>query len=331
MSRELIIGDIYNFINSFAPFNTAEDFDNVGLLVGDKKATITKALVCLDCTEEVIAEAIKIGANLIISHHPIIFSPLKKVLSDSIVYKLIQNSISVISAHTNLDIAPMGVADNLACKMELKNIKQFACGNVKSFYKLSVLGQEKELLDIKSSLNNFLTDTYENNNEFIGFFSKDNLNKVLNITESFDNKSNVKIDITESKFKIDSRYYGRIGSLPKEMTAKEFANYTKEKLNLSSLQFVNTDKKIKTVATLGGSGGSFMFDALKSGADAFVTGDIKHNIWLDAKKAELCLVDAGHFQTEICVVPALKNILQNQFGDNIFFISQNEQSPFEFI
>ena len=331
MSRELIIGDVYNFINSFAPFNTAEDFDNVGLLVGDKKATISKALVCLDCTEEVIAEAITIGANLIISHHPIIFSPLKKVLSDSIVYKLIQNSISVISAHTNLDIAPMGVADNLAEKMELENTQQFACGNVKSFYKLSVFGQEKELINIKSSLNNFLTDTYENNNEFIAFFSKDNINKVLNITSSFDNKSNVKIDITESKFKTDSRYYGRIGSLPKEMTAKEFANYTKEKLNLSSLQFVNTDKKIKTVATLGGSGGSFMFDALKSGADAFVTGDIKHNIWLDAKKAELCLVDAGHFQTEICVVPALKNILQNQFGDDIFFISHNEQSPFEFI
>ncbi|MEG1994493.1 MAG: Nif3-like dinuclear metal center hexameric protein, partial [Oscillospiraceae bacterium] len=151
MPKKVLVKDILDFINSFAPFNSAEDFDNVGLLVGNKNAEVKKVLVCLDCTDEIISEAIDLGANLVITHHPVIFSPLKKMVSDSIVYRLVQNSISVISAHTNLDIAPMGVADSLAEKMELKNIQPFALGNVESYYKLSVLGQEKAVLDVKTA------------------------------------------------------------------------------------------------------------------------------------------------------------------------------------
>lgn len=106
---------IYNYIDSIAPFNTAEEWDNSGLLVGDKTAKISKILFALDITSDVINQAVECGDELIITHHPIIFKPVSDVLSDSLIYKLIKNNISIICAHTNYDKAINGVNDIL-CK-----------------------------------------------------------------------------------------------------------------------------------------------------------------------------------------------------------------------
>lgn len=119
----MTVNDIYSFLDERFPFSLACDFDNAGLLLGDKNATVTKAVVCLDCTVSAVDKAIDLGAELIISHHPVIFSGLKEVLSDSIVHRIIQNNISVISAHTNLDSACGGVNDTLASILELENVE----------------------------------------------------------------------------------------------------------------------------------------------------------------------------------------------------------------
>lgn len=108
--------DILNFLDRKFPINTACDFDNVGLLVGDREQKVTKALIALDCTVGAIETAAQNGCELIITHHPVIFSPLKNVLKGSIVYTVIENGLSVISMHTNLDIGDGGVNDNL-CKV----------------------------------------------------------------------------------------------------------------------------------------------------------------------------------------------------------------------
>ncbi|MBR5011347.1 MAG: Nif3-like dinuclear metal center hexameric protein [Clostridia bacterium] len=129
----MTVNDIYSFLNDFAPFDTACDFDNAGLLIGEKDAEVDKCIVALDCTEAVVDEAIQKGAQLIITHHPVIFSGLKSVLADSLVYRLIENNISVISAHTNLDIADGGVNDCLAKALGLKEIKKIVCDDGFSF------------------------------------------------------------------------------------------------------------------------------------------------------------------------------------------------------
>lgn len=118
---------ILDFLCEIAPTETALEFDNVGLLVGDKNADITSCVIALDCTQKTVDTAIEKGAQLIITHHPVIFNPLKKVLKDDIVYRLIENGISVISMHTNLDIAQKGVNAALLNVLELDNAKFINC------------------------------------------------------------------------------------------------------------------------------------------------------------------------------------------------------------
>ncbi len=112
--------ELYDYINSFAPFNSALEFDNPGLLVGDPEKTIKTVLISLDCTLETIEKAKEIGAELILTHHPVIYEPLKAVLAGTPVFECAKNGITVISAHTNLDFAPGGVCDTLCAKAGLE-------------------------------------------------------------------------------------------------------------------------------------------------------------------------------------------------------------------
>ena len=114
------VKDIYNYIDSFAPFDSAEEWDNVGILIGSGSTEVTKALITLDITNETADEAKKIGAQLIISHHPVIFGGLKRLSSDSPVYRAAKYDISCLCAHTNLDKSPVfGVNTALAAAIGL--------------------------------------------------------------------------------------------------------------------------------------------------------------------------------------------------------------------
>lgn len=118
--------DIFDFIDGFAPFKTAMDFDNVGILVGNKNLAIKKCLLALDITKDVIYEAKALGANVIISHHPVIFNAIKKLDNEDIPYILAQNEISVICAHTNLDVANFGVNSCLAEALSLQKTSKLS-------------------------------------------------------------------------------------------------------------------------------------------------------------------------------------------------------------
>lgn len=118
------ICDIYDIINSAAPFESQLAFDNSGLLVGDRATKVTRALICLDITREVIAEAAGMNANLIISHHPVIFDPIRSMGSNDPAYLLAKNGIAALCCHTNLDISPVcGVNVALANRLGLRNIR----------------------------------------------------------------------------------------------------------------------------------------------------------------------------------------------------------------
>ncbi len=235
----MIVYDIYDFLDEKYDFASALEYDNVGLLVGDGREKVTGVLVCLDCTDEAITEAAKMGANLIVTHHPVIFDPLKSVTEQSLVYRLIKNGISVISAHTNLDHADGGVNDMLAQTIGLLNIEKVADSE--------------------------------------GFFY-------------------------------------RIGELDEPATSEQFAKSVSERLSFP-VKYVGNSSFIKRVAVCSGSGGSMLSEVIETGADAYVTADIKHNVFMEAHEAGITLIDAGHFNSEDIIVEPLCNEIRNTFPD----------------
>ncbi len=121
----MTVNEILSYLDDKFPIFDALEFDNVGLLIGDGKAKVKKALISLDCTLETVERAVETGAELIITHHPVIFNPLKNVLSGSVAYELLKNNISVISMHTNLDVAEGGVNDCLCKALGLFDVKPY--------------------------------------------------------------------------------------------------------------------------------------------------------------------------------------------------------------
>ena len=270
--EEIICHDIMGVLNELAPFSSAEGFDNVGLMVGAESKRVDKILICLDCTEKAIEKAEEVGANLIISHHPLIFKGIKSLNAEgkgteSLCFRLCQKDISLISSHTCLDVARGGVADSLALNLGLSRVLPF--------------GQSEKR----------------------GRFG-------------------------------ESLYFGRYGELEREMGFEELICYVKDRLGLSYLRagagFEN--KRFRSMACLGGSGGSFLDEALRlkemGAIDCFLTSEIKHSQWLDGIRNGLLILDCGHFETERVVLHSLANMLGERFQELELFVFDEEEPPF---
>ena len=230
------IKDIIEYTESFAPLSSAMDFDNVGLLAGAENDDVTTVLVALDITKDVVEEAVKYGAELIISHHPVIFQPLKSLPRGSVPYMLAQNGIAALCLHTNLDLSPVfGVNTCLADAAGVKNYS-FAEGEC--------------LL---------------------------------------------------------------IGELDQEIKCRDFAQKVKTALNCSGLRFTLGSKKVKKIAICSGSGGDLAPMAKELGADALLTGEIKHHELIEAAALDISIIDAGHFKTEDVVIEPLCEKLRERF------------------
>lgn len=241
------VKDFYGYLNSIAPFETQEDCDNSGMLVGDMNAEVKKAAVVLDITHEEIKKAKAIGADLIISHHPVIFNPIKSVTKGSVPYELVASSINALCCHTPLDIADGGTNDSLA-----------------------------ELLGI-------------------------------NVTRADDPIL-------------------RLGTV-EPTTAQELAGKIANTLN-TKVRYADAGKTIKKIAICTGAGCSLIEAAGE--IDAFITGDASHHNFLDCVQAGITLIAAGHYETEIIVVPVLVKKLQAQFPD-IEIIDIKQENPIKFI
>ncbi len=248
MSRVI---DFYKFIDTIAPFDTQESWDNSGFLVGDGEKEVKKVLLALDATEDVINEASEKGADLIITHHPVIFGALKEFHPKNIAFLAAEKGIAIISAHTCLDIADGGVNDCLAAALELEDI--------------------------------------------------------------------VKVDDGEGLL--------RMGELKKAFSCEEFVKYVAEKLDVGGIKYTSTEKMIKKVAVCGGSGGDLYPFAISAGADAFVTANIKHNLWIEMRREGFCVLDAGHFCTENTVIRPLAKKLSEKFEDAEIIVSEVSEDP----
>lgn len=365
------IENLLNIINKHVPFASAESWDNVGLLIGNKSATISGIMTALDCTEEVVDDALKNHFNTIICHHPLIFKGIKQITQDdgygAILRKLIKHDINVIALHTNLDVYPKGVNAMLANKLKL-NHQRILNPELRSYYKVQVFIPKENLIDFKNKLSeaglaeegdyqycffetpgNGQFKPIEGANPHIG--ELDQISSVEEYKLEFMIDYNQKqlaqqlimqhhpyetpvFDFIELQKEADYGL-GMLGELEETMNTMAFVNHVKTNLKMPSVRFTgNLDADIKTVAIIGGSGIGFEFDAINKGADIFVTGDIKHHDALDAKIAGMNLLDINHYSEYVMkegLCELLVDWLNNETEDFKIIASKLNTDPFNYL
>ncbi|MBT4915980.1 MAG: Nif3-like dinuclear metal center hexameric protein [Formosa sp.] len=338
----MIVEDVVMHLEALAPITYAEKFDNVGLLVGNKNSELTGVLVTLDTLEIVIDEAIEKNCNLIVSFHPIIFNGLKKITGSSyverVVLKAIENKIAIYAIHTALDNAFVGTNAGLCEILGLQN-KKVLIPQVSTIKQLTTYVPKENAESLRAalfevgagSIGNYNSCSFNVNGK--GTFKGDeNSSPVVGKKHVLQKEKEVQINISfekhleksvlktlfqnhpyeEAAYKIITLEntnqhigIGMIGVLENPMSSLAFLKFIKKKINCNLVRhsrLLNT--KIKKVAVLGGSG-SFAIEAAKSsGAQAFITSDLKYHDFFKAEN-ELLLIDIGHYESE----QHIKNIL----------------------
>lgn len=239
--------ELTSWLEKRYPSSAAQDWDNVGLLTGDDTKEISHVFLALDLTEETLTEAIEKGADMIVTHHPMIFSGMKKINNHSFtgrkILTLIQKGIPYFAMHTNYDV--LGMAD-----LSAKYLR--------------------------------LSDT-----------------KVLSVTKE-------KEDGVQG--------FGRVGRIPEKMTLGTYAKLVKESLNVNDVKvYGNLDQEVEIAAVCTGSGKSMIEEAIKAGAQVYVTGDIDHHTGIDTVAQGLSIIDAGHYGTEYIFMDAVKAEIKGAF------------------
>lgn len=236
----MTVQQLYDWLDGFAPFDTAEDFDNPGLLTGKMAQEVTGVLVALDCTPQTVAEAEKLGANVILTHHPLMFSPRRELREDSyegaLLCGLIRGRIALLAAHTNLDKAPGGINDALAAQLGLAAQPGLA----------EAAGQA----------------------------------------------------------------YVRVGRLPRPMAAGELAAYCETRLHTPVRLCGGAAQPIAWLGVGSGACSGEWALARQLGAQAYLTGEVKHHHAIEGAQAGFPLLEAGHFATENPGMDALAAALQ---------------------
>ncbi|SHM49508.1 Nif3-like dinuclear metal center hexameric protein [Ruminococcus flavefaciens] len=257
------IADIYSFLDSVYPFDLQEKWDNSGLLVENFNMDCGRVLLTLDITNKAVNEAFEKGAELIISHHPVIFDPRKRITRDDPVFRLIERGIAAICMHTNLDIAQGGTNGVILRKLDEK---------------LGIVGTPEPFEELGGGNN-----------------------------------------------------LGWIIELKEEIYAKELAEVCKEIFGCEIVRFTKKAEKIRRIAFCSGSGGSDLGTAVEKRCDAYITGDVKHDVWIDANNQHIALLDCGHFHTENLVLWELRRVLEEKFPQLDVEIAETSVDPCEYV
>ncbi len=331
----MIIQDVINHLEDFAPLAYAEDFDNVGLLVGNKNAKLSGILVTLDTLESVVDEAIENNCNLIVSFHPIIFKGLKKITGktyvERVVLKAVKHDIAIYAIHTALDNSFKGVNDVICNKLELIN-KKVLIPQPQTIKKLTTFVPQAEAEQLRNaifkvgagnignysncSFNVEGTGTYKGNeysNPTKGLkgtahseketqititYAKHLESQVLKTLFNTHSYEEVAYEITTLENKNQHIGIGMVGELKEPMSEIDFLTYLKSKMNTSNIRHsVLLGKPIKKVAVLGGSGSFAIEKAKAAGADVFITADLKYHDFFSAEN-NIILADIGHYESE---------------------------------
>jgi dinuclear metal center YbgI/SA1388 family protein len=329
------IKEILPILEEMAPLAYAEDFDNVGLLVGDSNTEATGILVCHDALENVIDEAITKKCNLVVCFHPIIFSGLKKITGKNYVersvVKAIKNNIAIYAVHTALDNHKQGVNKIFADALGLKNTK-ILIPKQNFIQKLVTFTIPENVETLRNALFEAgagKIGNYEDcsfNSKGIGtYMGNEDSNPEIGERFEFVENEEIKIEVTFEKqlqpkvlkalftnhvyeevayeiYELQNTHQniglGMIGELKTPMNENDFLTFVKNKMQCGVIRHsILLGKPIKKVAVLGGSGSFAISNAKQAGADIFLTADLKYHNFYEAEN-QLVLADIGHFESE---------------------------------
>jgi dinuclear metal center YbgI/SA1388 family protein len=366
--KKMKIKEILAVLEEMAPLAYAENFDNVGLLVGNQNATCSGVLVCHDALETVIDEAISKNCNLVVCFHPILFSGLTKITGKDYVersiIKAIKNDIAIYAVHTALDNHKNGVNKIFCDALGLTNTK-ILIPKPNFIQKLTTFTVPENAEKVRKAL--FMVGAgkignYENcsfNSNGTGTYQgTEDSNPVIGERNQFVQTDEIKIEVTFEKYlqsKIlkalfESHLYeevayeiydlqnshqniglGMIGELPEEMDELEFLQMVKTQMKADGIRhsaFMN--RKIKKVAVLGGSGSEAISKAVQAGADAFLTADLKYHQFYQAEN-QLLLVDIGHFESERYTKNYIVDYLTKKMPNFAIILSEENTNPVKYL
>lgn len=358
------IQEVTNYIEKLAPLAYAEDFDNVGLLVGNYNTEVTGVLVTLDTLEQTVDEAIQKNCNLIISFHPIIFGGLKKFNGNNyverVVMKAIKNDIAIYATHTALDNSFEGVSAKMCEVLGLKN-KKVLIPQKNTIKKLITFVPTENAESLKQSLFNIGAGSIGNYNECsfslegIGTFNgNENSNPVVGVKGKTTKEKEIQIGITFPKHienKVIKTLFanhpyeevayeittientnqhigmGMIGELKSPMDVSYFLDHVKVKMNTECIRHSKPlTKQIKKVAVLGGSGSFGINSAIAMGADAYITADFKYHEFYKAE-GKILITDIGHYESEQFTKNLLVDYLKEKFRNFAVILSNKSTNP----
>ena len=364
---KMTVKDITDILEELAPLNHAEDFDNVGLLVGQPEQIVKGILVTLDTLENVVEEAIQKKCNLIVSFHPIIFKGLKKINGSNyverVVLKAITNNIAIYSMHTALDNSPVGVNHKFCEVLGVKEPK-ILIPKKHTIKKLTVHVPKDALEHLRKKLfeagagnignyshcsfnlegiGTFTPD--ENSKPVIGEIGKVHHEKEIQLHLTYSSSSEKAIlkslfehhpyeeiayEITTLENSNQNLGMGMIGTLEKEMSENDFLKHLKNEMNAKVIRHsAFLDKPIKTVAVLGGSGAFAIGAAIKAGADIYVTSDIKYHQFYEAEN-KMIIADIGHFETEQFTKNLFVDFLTKKIPNFAVTLSESNTNPIKY-
>jgi len=359
------IKDILAEIERFAPLVYQESYDNCGVQVGDISAEATGALLCLDVTEAVVEEAAQSGCNLIIAHHPLIFSGLKSITGknyvERTVLKAIRHGIAIYAAHTNLDNVQQGVNRKIADKLQLEQQRILAPVKGK-LYKLYTYVPAAAAESLKAALfgagagriGEYSECSFAT--EGLGTFrpsararpaigeaggpreavQEQKLevlvpapvrNAVMHALKQHHPYEEVAYELVALENEDQTVGAGMLGILPQAMPAADFLAYLKKQMGLSCIRHTPLHSgQVRTVALCGGSGSFLLKNAVAAGADAFITGDYKYHQFFDAE-GRILIADIGHYESEQFTIEIFSEIIKEKFPNFATLFTKTNTNP----
>lgn len=360
--------DLCAYLDSVVPLSLQESYDNSGLQTGLPEWEVSSALLTVDVTEEIIDEAISAKCDIVVSHHPLIFNGIKsitgKTFTERILANALKNNIAIYSSHTNLDVLSYGVSWKMAQKLGLKDIKILA--PLKNcLTKLVTYIPESHIEKVKDALfgagagviGNYdhcgfvVTGTgsfrgNEKTNPFVGIKGKTHFEKEVRFETVLFSHLKTKIikvlldvhpyeEVAYDLYSLENENvdlgFGCVGELIEVTDEEDFLQLVSSVFEAKGIRYSKpTGKPVRRVALCGGSGASLINDAIASGADAFVTGDIKYHNFFDADN-KILLVDAGHFETEKFSTEILKDLIIKKFPKFAVRFSETNTNPINYL